>query len=185
MDNRSPDVIGKIRGVLFDLDNTLYDRDLAFEMWARSFIEEHFTSEDEAQRADVLAKMVMLDDKGYRPKAAMFADLKTLCPTLPYDIDVCAPYSMSSGRLHMILSSNRRFQTCGFGYQPVAECEGISLEFPLAALAGTLLLFSENVLIVGLASCEQMVNDPSQFVSRRRIRGGRAETGTHFAVVVA
>jgi putative hydrolase of the HAD superfamily len=76
-----------IQAVLFDLDNTLYDRDLAFERWARSFIEAHFAREDQGQRTDVLAQMVTLDEKGYRPKTAMFADLKTLYPTLPYDVD--------------------------------------------------------------------------------------------------
>ena len=77
----------RIQAVLFDLDNTLYDRDLAFETWARHFVEEHFTSDNEAKRANVLAQMLALDAKGYRPKAEMFADMKALYPTLPYDVD--------------------------------------------------------------------------------------------------
>ena len=33
------------QAVLFDLDNTLYDRDLAFEKWTRGFVEEQFAEE--------------------------------------------------------------------------------------------------------------------------------------------
>ena len=94
-----------IRAVLFDLDNTLYDRDLAFETWARNFIAEHFTSESETQRADVLAQIVILDDKGYRPKTAMFADFKALYPTLPYDTEALCSLFYEQWTDYMILDS--------------------------------------------------------------------------------
>ena len=94
-----------IRAVLFDLDNTLYDRDLAFETWTRHFIEEHFTSNNETRRADILAQMLVLDAKGYRPKSEMFADVKALYPTLPYDVDALCQLFYQQWTAHMTLDS--------------------------------------------------------------------------------
>ncbi len=100
-----------IRAVLFDLDNTLYNRDLAFERWARSFSEDHFAGDGADRQAEVLAQMVIWDDKGYRPKPAMFADVKALYPTLPYDIDaLCALFyaqwtaymALDAGTVHLL-----------------------------------------------------------------------------------
>ena len=92
-----------IRAVLFDLDNTLYDRDLAFEIWARCFVEEHFVSDGDAQRADVLQKILLLDAKGYRSRAALFTDVKAHYPTLPYDVDALCQLFYQQWTAHMTL----------------------------------------------------------------------------------
>lgn len=82
-----------IRAVLFDLDNTLFDRDIAFETWARHFVAEQFASDDETDRADIFARILTMDAKGYRTKAALFADIKALYPQLPHDADtLCSQF---------------------------------------------------------------------------------------------
>ena len=55
---------------LFDLDNTLLDREKAFARWAEQFVEVHGLGEH------ALATIGRLDDDGYRPRASFFTDLR-------------------------------------------------------------------------------------------------------------
>ncbi len=57
--------------VLFDLDNTLVDRDGAFRRWAASFVVGMGLPEGSTER------IVALDEDGYRPRPEMFATLKS------------------------------------------------------------------------------------------------------------
>ena len=56
---------------LFDLDNTLLDREAAFARWARSFCDGHGLP-DEAR-----AWLVAADDDGMRPRDELFTSLRT------------------------------------------------------------------------------------------------------------
>ncbi len=71
------------RAVLFDLDNTLYDREAAFGRWADAYLRDtlHLTDSDEARR--VRALITDMDADGYGSKAAIFERLHSLYPTLP------------------------------------------------------------------------------------------------------
>ena len=62
-----------VRGLLFDLDNTLLDRFTAFLGVAESFYEEHLSAATRATRDDAVAMMVRWDDDGYSDRAAMLA----------------------------------------------------------------------------------------------------------------
>ena len=66
----------ELRAVLFDLDNTLYDRDLAFELWARGFVEEQFVAESEAERAEILQRIIAIDAHGYVTKRVLFTQVR-------------------------------------------------------------------------------------------------------------
>ncbi|MGH2548590.1 MAG: HAD family hydrolase [Thermomicrobiales bacterium] len=69
-----------ISGVLFDLDNTLIDRDIAFENWAHYFATVQLQLiEDELAKVEV-EWLTALDAGGYGPKPAMFAAIHKRYP---------------------------------------------------------------------------------------------------------
>ncbi|HLK58963.1 MAG TPA: HAD family hydrolase [Chthonomonadaceae bacterium] len=74
-----------IQAVLFDLDNTLYDRDLTFERCSHAFVEEHFAEIGHDQRAEVLEQMRTRGFEGHQARVALFADLLARFPHLPHN----------------------------------------------------------------------------------------------------
>lgn len=84
-----------IRAVLFDLDNTLYDHDPAFEAWANHFVATHFPAEQQVRLTRVLQQMIALDATGKQSHAELFTRLKTLFPSLPPEVDeLCYAFYM-------------------------------------------------------------------------------------------
>ncbi len=71
------------QAVLFDLDNTLYDREAAFGRWADGYLRDTLRLTDAEEVARVHALMVDMDHNGYGSKQAIFERLHTLYPTLP------------------------------------------------------------------------------------------------------
>ena len=61
-----------IQGVLFDLDNTLFDRDRAFQLWASDFVERRFPAESMESRSQIVRKLVEVDAHGYVTKHVLF-----------------------------------------------------------------------------------------------------------------
>jgi putative hydrolase of the HAD superfamily len=91
MESRSPGAIGNIQGVLFDLDNTLYDRDQTFEQCTCGFVNEHFAAVPQKTRAEILEQIRTEGIKGYHAREAVFAEVLARSPWLPYDVDsLCA-----------------------------------------------------------------------------------------------
>ena len=66
--------------VLFDLDNTLYDREAAFGRWADLYLTETLRLTDTAEIRRVHALIVSLDQNGYGSKQAIFERLQALYP---------------------------------------------------------------------------------------------------------
>ena len=62
-----------VRGLVFDLDNTLLDRFTAFLGVARSFYEEHLRNTTSVARDDAVAMLVDWDEDGYSDREAMLA----------------------------------------------------------------------------------------------------------------
>ncbi len=62
--------------LLFDLDNTLADRDRAFAAWARWFVRERLSLADNVAIEEAVAALVVLDAGGHMPKEAIFRALK-------------------------------------------------------------------------------------------------------------
>jgi putative hydrolase of the HAD superfamily len=69
-----------IHAVLFDLDNTLYDREEAFLVWADDFLRHDLKLADEGEIAVTLQSLREMDAAGYGSKAAIFAHLRDLFP---------------------------------------------------------------------------------------------------------
>lgn len=71
---KSEGTLGKsIRGLLFDLDNTLIDREAAFIRFVSHFYDEHLRNATSMSQAEVVDRMVLWDEDGYADRAAMFA----------------------------------------------------------------------------------------------------------------
>ena len=62
-----------VYGFLFDLDNTLIDREDAFIRFATCFYEERLRNATTMSREEVVARMVHWDQDGYADRATMFA----------------------------------------------------------------------------------------------------------------
>jgi putative hydrolase of the HAD superfamily len=69
-----------VDGLLFDLDNTLLDREAAFFRVARAFHGEHLRGEASATRDDAVATMVRWDEDGYANREAILSRWLTKWP---------------------------------------------------------------------------------------------------------
>lgn len=74
------------RLALFDLDNTLVDRDDAFRRWAAEFVEAH------GLPAGALEWMIEADDGGFGPRDRFFADARQLFDLEPSADELWARY---------------------------------------------------------------------------------------------
>jgi putative hydrolase of the HAD superfamily len=70
-----------VSAVLFDLDNTLFDRDAAFRAWATACIGPWFDGTAE-EWTKALEFLIALDNHGAAAKPAMFAALRAAYPAL-------------------------------------------------------------------------------------------------------
>lgn len=71
-----------IHGILFDLDNTLADREEAFLRWARWFAATHLEIADDGALAEAIAALALFDGNGATPKDEFFRAVKTRYPTM-------------------------------------------------------------------------------------------------------
>ena len=62
-----------VDGLVFDLDNTLFDRQAAFIRVAEEFYDEQLRATASMTRDDAVAMMVRWDGDGYASREAMFA----------------------------------------------------------------------------------------------------------------
>jgi putative hydrolase of the HAD superfamily len=80
----------KIKAVLFDLDDTLYARDPLVAEWAREFVAAHLGLPDEEARRAAVRAVIEADGRGYTPKPAMLARIKSHYPALEMEAGVFA-----------------------------------------------------------------------------------------------
>lgn len=76
----------RYRAVLFDLDNTLHDRDAAFAFWARRFVRERLGLADGAA-AEAVAAVLRLDADCRTDKGAFVSGMVARYPALAGDAD--------------------------------------------------------------------------------------------------
>jgi putative hydrolase of the HAD superfamily len=82
-----------VRAVLFDLDNTLADRDRAFLVWAGWFAQERLGLLGQHAIDEAVTELITLDAEGRTPKELMFSTLKNRYPHLTEDItDLAAAF---------------------------------------------------------------------------------------------
>lgn len=78
----------RISAILFDLDNTLSDRDEGFRRWAQWFARDRLGYVEDAAIAEAVATIALLDGDGYTPRDALFSALKERFPQLTDDVDL-------------------------------------------------------------------------------------------------
>ena len=95
----------EIRAVLFDLDNTLYDRDQTFEQCAHGFVEEHLAILEQDRRAEVLGQLLTQGIKGYGARKMVFAEVLRRFPEVPYEADALDALFYRQWLTHMRLDA--------------------------------------------------------------------------------
>ncbi len=76
-----------VSALLFDLDNTLFDRDRAFRRWANNFVRTGLGLCDAAPCEEARGLLMALDARGYGSKTAMFTMLTERYPALGESIE--------------------------------------------------------------------------------------------------
>lgn len=77
-----------VRAVLFDLDNTLADRDGAFNAWAKWFSRQRLHVVDAVLLESAVAELTALDASGRAPKVGFFQTLKVRYPRLDQPVEI-------------------------------------------------------------------------------------------------
>ncbi len=72
----------KISAVIFDLDNTLMDRDHTFRAFSQKFVADYLGHVDEQKARDIVGYMRITDADGYREKQGFFEELVERLPWL-------------------------------------------------------------------------------------------------------
>lgn len=81
-----------IRGLLFDLDNTLIDREAAFHRFATCFYEERLRDATPMTQDEAVSKMVLWDEDGYVDRLVMFAKWAAEWPEAGLDPEQLVPW---------------------------------------------------------------------------------------------
>ena len=100
-ENRRITLDDVIRGVLFDLDNTLIDREAAFIRFATCFYEERLRNATSMTQDDALAKMVRWDGDGYADRESMFVLWANEWPEARLDPERLLPWYRSEMKQHV------------------------------------------------------------------------------------
>lgn len=90
-----------VYGFLFDLDNTLIDREAAFVRFATRFYEERLRDATSMTRDETVAKMVRWDEDGYVPRDEMFARWVNEWPEAGLELERLLPYYRSEMKQHV------------------------------------------------------------------------------------
>lgn len=77
--------------VLFDLDDTLYDRGAAFARWASAFVQAHPRFQDTCQQ-EAIDYLITLDRHGQAPRTELFAAFQEQYPNLYTVESIIATY---------------------------------------------------------------------------------------------
>lgn len=70
----------KISAVIFDLDNTLMDRDHTFRAFSQRLVQDYLSHVDAEKARDIIGYMRIADADGYRSKIGFFKELVELLP---------------------------------------------------------------------------------------------------------
>lgn len=100
--------LAAVRAVLFDLDNTLFDRDAAFAAWAHAFAADRFAAETPARQAEVAHRLIALDDHGYVTKEVLFTQARALYPALTEEIHALCERFYREWLIYMTLEAETR-----------------------------------------------------------------------------
>jgi len=109
-----------VTALLFDLDNTLFDRDQAVRRWVEDFARSRLALVNGDAHLEAVAFALALDAHGYGAKPPMFAALKERYPVLTESIEnmVDAFYTQVSGYASLEKSALRLLDTLDRAHLP-------------------------------------------------------------------
>ena len=81
-----------VSGLLFDLDNTLIDREGAFRRFASHFYDQHLRDATAMTREEAVDRMVLWDEDGYVDRETMFARWVAEWPKAGLELERLLPY---------------------------------------------------------------------------------------------
>ena len=99
--NREESLGTAVVGLIFDLDNTLLDRNAIFNRVAVSFYAEHLSTTTPVTGEDVVAAMVQWDEDGYADRQTMFARWVSEWPEAELDIGAVTEWYRSAMARHV------------------------------------------------------------------------------------
>lgn len=73
--------------LLFDLDDTLFDREKAFHQWATAFAQTHFSLEKGSAFQEAIDLLISLDAHGYTPRERLFGEFQRTYPWLQTSVE--------------------------------------------------------------------------------------------------
>ncbi len=178
---KSEGTLGKsIRGLLFDLDNTLIDREAAFIRFASHFYEERLRDATSMSQEEVVDRMVHWDEDGYADRATMFAkwadewpeaglDPEQLLPD--YRLEMKRHVESDAGNNRLLADLNRRGVPWGIvtngsttGQHVACRTAGLDQLAPFIIVSETVgykkpdpRIFRDALELTGLASPEQVM----------------------------
>lgn len=90
-----------VTGLIFDLDNTLLDRNATFFKVAESFYAEHLSGKTSVTREDAVAAMVRWDEDGYTNRATMLERWVTEWPETGLDVEAVIEWYRAAMARHV------------------------------------------------------------------------------------
>lgn len=102
-----------IQAVLFDLDDTLYDREAVFRRWGEAFVRDWLQLETDEERREALLLIASLDTDGYGSKQTIFFQLPDFFPILGADRGAVADRCFDEFLTHITLEHQVDFRPRG------------------------------------------------------------------------
>ncbi len=97
-----------IRAILFDLDDTLYERRVVFRAWADALLHEHSNTLSPAEASEAVSRLTALDANGYGNRSAFVAELIQLFPRIGTSTDAVLERFRLGFLQHLVLSPETR-----------------------------------------------------------------------------
>ena len=125
-------------GLVFDLDNTLLDRQAAFKRLAENFYEEHLRPLMSVKRDEAVAMMVRWDDDGYSDREGMLTRWLSEWPDVGLDMESLRKWYRSEMERQVkpdvevnafLAHLNERWGRLG-SQRPSRSCSSVTIRWP-------------------------------------------------------
>jgi putative hydrolase of the HAD superfamily len=70
------------KAILFDLDDTLFDRTKVFRTWATSFVQTRLVLNKDTSEEEIINFIITTDDRGYTSRIKLFSQIRRAFPSL-------------------------------------------------------------------------------------------------------
>lgn len=109
------------KAVLFDLDDTLFDRTKVFHSWAASFVQTHLVPGNGASEEEIINAIITFDDHGYTARSKLFSRIRQIFPSLQEATNVLIEryYQHQIARLELTEGASMLLQALQAAHIPV------------------------------------------------------------------